>query len=32
MIYDYKGADYPRDFHPNGDTQHLFRMERSEEK
>ena len=32
LIYDYKGSDYPSDFHPKGDTQHLFVMERTDEK
>jgi uncharacterized protein (TIGR03067 family) len=32
MIYDYKGDDYPGDFEPKGDTQHLFIMERTDEK
>lgn len=32
IIYDYKGGDYPSDFHPKGATQHLFVMERTSEK
>ena len=32
IIYDYKGEDYPSDFEPKGDSQHLFVMERTTEK
>jgi len=32
VIYDYKGDDYPSDFDPKGPSQHLFVMERTDEK